>query len=40
MSVVLRSAKEADIVHFSTTVVTNKWYFVKGGDTFKVNPGY
>ncbi|GAC1435454.1 MAG: hypothetical protein NVSMB6_32180 [Burkholderiaceae bacterium] len=40
LSCVLRSAKDTAIKHFKTTPVTDKWFFVKTADSFKVSPGY
>lgn len=40
LSCVLRSAKETDIEHFKTLPVTDKWFFAKTSNGFKVNPGY
>ncbi len=40
LSCVLRSAKQAGILHFKTLPVTDKWFFVKTANGFKSNPGY
>ncbi|HLJ67888.1 MAG TPA: RcpC/CpaB family pilus assembly protein [Chloroflexota bacterium] len=40
LSVVLRSPKETDIPHFQTQPVTDRWFFVKGTNTLKTDPGY
>lgn len=40
ISAVLRSAKEPTIPHFRTRTVTDKYYFTRLSNPFKINPGY
>lgn len=40
ISVVLRSARETDILHFKTLTVNDNWFFNKQSNAFKSNPGY
>jgi Flp pilus assembly protein CpaB len=40
LSAVLRSAKEADIPHFKTLPVTDRWFWRKAQNPLKTDPGY
>ncbi len=40
LSAVLRSSKETDIPHFKTLPVTDRWFWTKAQNPFKVDPGY